>query len=164
MNDEFQIDLPESDTTPPPVVTPVAKSSWPARLPFDVAMGESNEKLCELYDITMEVLNGYFLCQPFRREVSLHAKEIQEHGITFKAKARLQAEEYLLDLDAIVHAPDIPPSVRLEAIKSVVRWGGLEPAPLKADPVSSVTNNRIEISWMSPPDHSQSNVIIDLPV
>jgi len=137
----------------PPAPLSVSSASvapWPPRLAFDVAMGEGQEKLLQLYALTADQLDNLFHYQPFRREVANHQRELRDNGVTFKAKARLQAEEYLLELHGIVHSPDTPPSVRLDAIKSVVKWGGLEPAPQPSASQNQQTNQttRFEIAWL----------------
>ena len=57
---------------------------------------------------------------------------VRKNGVTFRAKARLQAEEYLAVVDRIVTNDLINPSTRLDAIKSMVKWGELEPTPQAA--------------------------------
>jgi len=47
--------------------------------------------------------------------------------IAIREPESIQAESYLVNLDEMVHDGDVPASTRLEAIKSVVKWGRLEP-------------------------------------
>ena len=87
----------------------------------------------------------------FRMAVAGHRNELADNGITFKTKARMQSEMYLEDVNDIILNADTPPSVKLNAIQSVVRWAGLEPE--KPKPVSSTTVNnnvKLEICWGNP--------------
>ena len=140
---------------------------WPPRLSFDMAMGESDERLCHLHNITSDDLTSLRLNPTFRREVAKHEKEVRDNGLTFRAKARVQAEMYLEDLHELVTAVDTPASVRLDAIKSVVKWGDLEPVPQSSSTQSITQNNmKIEIAWLPPTDApsegSNNRQIIDI--
>ena len=122
---------------------------WPARLPFDVAMGDSPESLCDRYGLQPEALDIFFLNAAFRREVAAHGQQIRDEGITFKAKARLQAEMYLEELHDIVVDKTIAPATRLDAIKSVTKWAGYEPKPVPENASSGSTGaqTRLVIQW-----------------
>ena len=136
----------------------LSKITWPARLPFDVAMGESDEKLCVIYGITKEQLNDIMFVDAFRRAVADHKREIAENGITFRKKAKIQAEEYLVDMHDLISDVETPPSVKLNAIQSIVRWAGLEPEKDKGATVNVNTNTKIEICWGNP----ETGEIIDI--
>ena len=47
--------------------------------------------------------------------------------MTFKVKARAQAEELLTTSWTLIHSPDVSAAVKADLIKSTVKWGGLEP-------------------------------------
>lgn len=140
-----------------------SKDLWPARLSFDLAMGESDDSICEIYGLGAYELKRIKENGAFRREVAEHKREIQEHGVTFRAKARLQAEEYLLNIDDLVQSPDVPASVKLEAIKSVVRWGGLDPGPSNKPEGGPMISNKIEVSWVMPSNETAKPYTIDVP-
>jgi hypothetical protein len=53
--------------------------------------------------------------------------EVREKGITFKLKARAQAEELLTTSWLLIHDPVVSPAVKADLIKSTVKWAGLEP-------------------------------------
>lgn len=119
------INLPARQATPAP-------SPWHARLPFDIALGEDQQVLCDRYNLQPEELETLYYISAFRREIADHAKSIREEGVTFRQKAKVQAEMYLEVLDDIVNNADVSPATRLDAIKSVVKWGDLEPKVDKA--------------------------------
>lgn len=130
---------------------------WPVKLPFEIAMEGNEEALCDLYGITRQQLDDLKLNPAFRRAVAQHKAELAENGVTFRTKAKLQAESYLENLDEIITAPDTPPSVKLNAIQSAVRWGGLEPQKEQSQNV--VNNNvRVEICWGNP----ETGEVIDI--
>ena len=58
-------------------------------------------------------------------------RDVRENGASFRAKARIQAESYLPVVDDMIWDKEIAPSTRLDAVKSVVRWGDLEPKEKK---------------------------------
>lgn len=134
---------------------PVAYNSsvahpWPPRLPFDLALGESQDRLCAIYGLTLDQLLTIQANPAFKQELAKCEKEVSEHGITFKRKAALQAEMYLEEIHDLVTSPETPASVRLAAIQSVTKWGGLEPKESKGD-VNTQNNVKIEITWGTPP-------------
>lgn len=102
---------------------------WSPRMAFDMAMGEEDtDVLCERYALGEEAFNRILAHPAFRKEVSAFMKDVRENGVTFKAKVRAQAEEYLEVVDEIVNNPLAGASLRLDAIKSVVKWAGLDGA------------------------------------
>ena len=117
---------------------------WPARLSFDVALGiESLEDILTRHGL--DDMAWAVICENplFIREVVEHRKRLSEDGVTFKAKAKVQAEVYLQTLDELVNDATIDPKVRLEAIKSVVKWAGLEPKPAEG---SGGVGNAIQVN------------------
>lgn len=53
--------------------------------------------------------------------------EVRDKGLTFKLKARAQAEELLTTSWLLIHDPAVSPAVKADLIKSTVKWAGLEP-------------------------------------
>lgn len=140
--DEGEEPTPEPSLVPSPYIGP-----WHPKLPFDVALGESDDVLCAKYDLTPFALASIYLNPTFRREVSDRQTVIREEGITFKAKAKLQAEMYLENLHDIVVSDSTAPSVKLDAIKSMVKWAGYEP---KAEPQAQAQaqqKTQLVIQW-----------------
>jgi hypothetical protein len=52
---------------------------------------------------------------------------VRDKGLTFKLKARAQAEELLTTSWLLIHDPAVSPAVKADLIKSTVKWAGLEP-------------------------------------
>lgn len=63
----------------------------------------------------------------FKRQTAQFKKELEENGVSFQLKARIQAEELLKTNWRLVHNPDTPAAVAVKAIENTVRWAGLEP-------------------------------------
>lgn len=63
----------------------------------------------------------------FEKRVVEYRDEIRDKGVTFRMKARAQAEELLTTSWVLIHSPDVSPTVKADLIKSTVKWGGLEP-------------------------------------
>ena len=72
-------------------------------------------------------LYSYLRSQLFLKKVESYRNEIREKGMTFKLKARAQAEELLTTSWTLIHNPDTSAAVKADLIKSTVKWGGLEP-------------------------------------
>jgi hypothetical protein len=62
----------------------------------------------------------------FDKKVRHYRDEIREKGITFRLKARAQAEELLTTSWTLIHHPDVSAAVKADLIKSTVKWAGLE--------------------------------------
>jgi hypothetical protein len=63
----------------------------------------------------------------FLKKVELYRAEVRDKGLTFKLKARAQAEELLETSWVLIHDPSTSPAVKADLIKSTVKWAGLEP-------------------------------------
>ena len=136
MSDNFELHdilagLVETEDETPSLPAPAPLlAPWPAKLSFDVALGESSDEvLCSQYNISEPTLRAIYLNPLFRREVSEHQAQLREHGVTFRAKAKVHAEMYLENVHDIIISQSAAPSVKLDAIKSIVKWAGYEPKP-----------------------------------
>lgn len=135
-------EVEEPSLIPSPYIGP-----WHPKLAFDVALGESNDILCAKYNLSLAALEALYLNPTFRREVSDQQMVIREEGITFKAKAKLQAEMYLENLHDIVVSEATAPSVKLDAIKSMVKWAGYEPKPEPQTQAQAQQKTQLVIQW-----------------
>lgn len=123
----YDLEVENTEDTAMALIFNHAPPVWSPRMAFDMAMGEEDaEVLRERYALDEEAFNRILAHPAFRKEVSSFMKEVRENGVTFKAKVRAQAEEYLEVVDEIVNNPLAGASLRLDAIKSVVKWAGLD--------------------------------------
>ena len=115
---------------------PLKHTKWSDRLAFDVALmleksGETVDEVITRHKITSDDMLKFNQDPVFLKKVDIYRSEIQEKGITFRLKARAQAEELLTTSWTLIHSAEVSPSVKADLIKSTVKWGGLEP---KNDP------------------------------
>lgn len=99
---------------------------------LDLAIGvDGLEDILPRYDITEAEFTVLSDTPVFRRELAMAMRDAREYGLPFQRKAKVQAESYLEILDHLVYSELTPANVRLEAIRSTVRWAGLEPKESK---------------------------------
>ena len=104
---------------------------WTDRLAFDIALalegsGENATEVLTRHGLPVEDLLQFNADPTFLKKVGYYREEIREKGMTFKLKARAQAEELLTTSWLLIHDPGVSPAVKADLIKSTVRWGGLE--------------------------------------
>jgi hypothetical protein len=101
---------------------------WPPMLPIELAMHIAPvPEICEAYGIDKE---GFIrLTQdPLFVQAFKGAKEmLQKDGMTFRIKAKMQAEELLKKSWAIIHDDSTPTTVKADLIKSTIKWADYEP-------------------------------------
>ena len=110
---------------------PAHAPTWSNRLAFDIALrlegsGEPLESILKTHGITAEVLAGYGKDPAFEKQVEYLRTEIREKGLSFKLKAKSQAEDLLTTSWLLIHNPDVSPAVKADLIKSTVKWAGLD--------------------------------------
>lgn len=138
-----------SDHQPPTpsAISPKTTNFWDPRLILDLAIGiDSTEDILSRYGLSRKEFDSLLNSPSFKRELSATIKETRERGVTFTAKARVQAESYLEILDDLIYDVSVPHGVRLDAIKSTVKWAGLEPDNAKEDK-SVGTSVNIQINF-----------------
>src|SRR4249920_27896 len=113
----------------PPLHNP---AKWDDRLAFDVALslensGDTVQELLIRYRLHASDILAFNADPIFLRRVDHFRNEIRDKGVTFKLKARAQAEELLTTSWLLIHDPAVSPAVKADLIKSTVKWAGLEP-------------------------------------
>lgn len=101
---------------------------YPPTLPLAVALGEGTTKeICEDYGVSRQQWRDLCDNPVFRNAVDGFLTELQKDGMSFKLKARMQAEGMLNKSWQMVHdkTGDVPPSVKADLIKFTVRCAGL---------------------------------------
>lgn len=116
-----------------PMFTPAPHTTrWPDSLAMDMALllegsGDTLDEIKQRHELSSEDILALNKDPVFLRRVEALRTEIREKGVTFKMKARAQAEELLTTSWLLIHSQDVSPAVKADLIKSTVRWGGLEP-------------------------------------
>lgn len=113
-------------------LSPFNYTKWSDRLAFDLALllegsGEDIKELIQRHKISESDLLVFSKDPVFLKKVEHYRSEVKEKGLTFRMKARAQAEELLVTSWTLIHSPDVSAAVKADLIKQTVRWGGLEP-------------------------------------
>ena len=105
-----------------------AELGFPPMLPVELAMRSSSvPEICAAYGITKEELVLLVEDPVFIQAYKGAQEMLSKDGMSFRIKARLQAEELLKKSWAMIHAQDTPTAIKADLIKSTVKWAGLEP-------------------------------------
>jgi hypothetical protein len=112
--------------------SPLKHTKWSDRLAFDVALtlegsGETMQEVMGRHNISASDLLKFKQDPVFLKKVEHYRDEVREKGMTFRLKARAQAEELLTTSYLLIHDPGVSPAVKADLIKSTVKWAGLEP-------------------------------------
>jgi hypothetical protein len=111
---------------------------WSDRLAFDVALrlegsGEAVADILTRHNLAPLDLQDFGKDPVFLKRVEHYREEVRDKGLTFKLKARSQAEELLKTSWLLIHSPDVSAAVKADLIKSTVKWAGLEPKNEQVD-------------------------------
>lgn len=137
----------------PAAHTPV---EWNHRLAFDMALclegsGFALDELMETHKVTREDLVIFNQDKIFRQTVQNYRDEIREKGLSFRLKARAQAEELLVTSWNLIHDIDVSPTVKADLIKWTAKMGNLEPKPAETT-VDTSGGVRITINLGNTPE------------
>lgn len=104
----------------------------PARAALDIAEGtRSPQQVLTGYGFTDDQIEWLMEYEPFLKEVERLREDLRANGYTFRAKARLLAEEHLATAHRLAADPEAPHAVRADVIKWLTKMGGLEPKESK---------------------------------
>jgi hypothetical protein len=111
---------------------PLNLTKWSDRLAFDVALtlegsGETLQEVIARHKISPADILEFNKDPVFLKKVEHYQTEIKDKGLTFRLKARAQAEELLTTSYMLIHDPGVSAAVKADLIKSTVKWAGLEP-------------------------------------
>lgn len=107
-------------------------TKWTDKLALDIALhlegsGGTLPDILSDHGLTPFDLQDFNTDPVFTKKVDGFRDDIKNKGLSFKLKARVQAEQLLETSFALIHHPDISPAVKADLIKSTVKWAGLEP-------------------------------------
>lgn len=99
------------------------------RLAFELALGQPGDAgtVFANHGYTQEQAVAVLSDPNFAKLLERVTKEVKENGVSFRNKVRMQAEDLLQHSYALATDPEVSSAVRLDAIKSTVKWAGLEP-------------------------------------
>jgi hypothetical protein len=135
---------------------PLHLTRWSDRLAFDVALclegsGETLDEIKDRHKIDANDLLVFNRDKVFLKRVETYREEVREKGLTFRLKARAQAEELLTTSYMLIHDPSVSPAVKADLIKSTVKWAGLEPKNTDNDGAGGTGGVKIMINLGSSP-------------
>ena len=104
---------------------------WTDRLALDVALmleqsGETIEEICARHNLTTKDILAFNKDRMFLKKVGDLRNEVRDKGLTFRLKAKSQAEELLTTSWHLIHDAETSPAVKADLIKSTVKWAGYE--------------------------------------
>lgn len=105
---------------------------YPPTLPIEIALRTAPlARIQEEYGYTDEEWMALRDDPVFLRDLASAVEMVREEGMSFKLKARLQADELLKTSWRLIHAAkeDVPSSVKADLIKATMRWAGYEEKP-----------------------------------
>lgn len=107
---------------------------WTDRFAFDLALllegsGEKLDELLDRHEYSASELLIFKADPVFLKKVDAYREEVRTKGLTFRVKARAQAEELLQTSWLLIHDPVVSPAVKADLIKSTVKWAGLDTGP-----------------------------------
>ena len=107
------------------------QTKWSDRFAFDLALllegsGEKLDELLDRHELDANDLLKFKKDVNFLKKVEAYREEVHTKGLTFKVKARAQAEELLRTSWLLIHDPIVSPAVKADLIKSTVKWAGLD--------------------------------------
>ena len=121
--------------------------------------GESIPELMTRHGISPQELTDYNQDSMFLKKVEHLREEVKEKGMTFRLKAKAQAEELLTTSWTLIHSPDVSASVKADLIKSTVKWGNLEPQK-DAVEVGGMGGVTIQINLPTQEPTAQPSVVV----
>lgn len=122
---------------PSRAVTPLAPSDparlgYPPTFPFEIALRTSSTRaICEAYNIDREDWELIRHDPAFLSDLDRAVKLVAEEGMSFKIKAKLQAEELLKTSWRMIHDITTPPQTRADLLKATMRWAEYDQPPGK---------------------------------
>jgi len=117
---------------PSRAITPLAPSDpacigYPPTFPIEIALRSAPlQSICEAYGIDREEWDHIRTDVLFLRDLKAAMDMVAKEGMSFKLKAKLQAEELLKTSWRLIHADDAPPAIRAQLIQATMRWAGYD--------------------------------------
>jgi hypothetical protein len=106
-----------------------AELTFDPRIAYALALGVSTpSKVFEKYGVSLENAKRLIATPHFIATVKRYKEELLEKGVTFRLKAKIQAEDLLTHSYVLATDPEVPPAVRADLIKWTAKMAGLEPS------------------------------------
>lgn len=120
---------------------------YPPTFAIEVALGAKNIKeLCIAYGITRERWSELRQDQLFLDDLNARLIELRTDGVSFRMKARLQAEEMLANNWQMVQDPKTPHAVKADLIKNTIKVAGLDGSKDQAAAAGAAVGTALQIN------------------
>jgi hypothetical protein len=106
-----------------------AAIGWPPTLPVEIALKTAPmSEIREAYGYSLDEWMALKGDPAFLADLAAAMQMVKKEGMSFKLKARLQAEELLKTSWRLIHAPqdEVPSSVKADLLKATMRWAGYD--------------------------------------
>jgi hypothetical protein len=125
-----------------------AEIGWPPTLPIEIALKTASmSDIRDAYGYSPEEWSALRDNPEFLVDLAAAVQMVKEEGMSFKLKARLQAEELLKTSWRLIHAPidEVPSSVKADLIKATARWAGYDAKDAAAAGAGNQLNIQINL-------------------
>ena len=122
-----------------------AAIGWPPTLPIEIALKTAPmADIRDAYGYSSDEWMALRDNPDFLADLAAAVAMVREEGMSFKLKAKLQAEELLKTSWRLIHAPidEVPSSVKADLIKATARWAGYD---AKDNGSGAATGNSLNI-------------------
>ena len=100
----------------------------PERFYIDLAVGvQSFADVCTLHNLDPDVVEACEDDPIFKQRVGLAEQAVNDDGRAFKARCRSIVNRSVTRMETLMLDPEIPASTRLDAFKTLAKYGELEP-------------------------------------
>jgi hypothetical protein len=123
--------------------------SYPPTFPLELAMRTAPvADICAAYGVDQAAWQGLKADPRFVADLKAAQELLREEGMSFRVKARMQAEELLKTSWRLIHAPtdEVPASVKADLIKFTVRAAGLDESAKKAQDTTAAPTFNLQIN------------------
>ena len=120
---------------------------YPPTLPIEIALRTAPLKdICEVYGLDQDDWDRLRQDPVFVQDLKRCVEDLRTEGVSFKMKARLQAESLLKRSWQMIHSPSdqVPPSVAADLIKFTIRAAGLDGS--KDQAAGAALNSALQIN------------------
>lgn len=106
----------------------------PDRFFIDIAVGVNTfEELCAVHGLDPTVVEPLETHPLFEHRLALAKQAVEDDGRAFRARCRTIVNDAVPHMAQLMKDPETPPSTQLEAFKTLVKYGQLEPETTKHD-------------------------------
>jgi hypothetical protein len=104
-----------------------ADLGFPPMMPMELALKiDTPVNVCKAYGISRQQFAAIIAHPVFIKKYQEAIEALKVEGMSFKVKAKMQAEDFLTTVYAMVKNPGTSDAVRADLIKNTVRWAGFD--------------------------------------